>query len=65
MPNREGIETISTLRGEFPELKMIAMSGAFGGKFLHSAGLLGAHATLAKPITPEVLVRTVRTVLSA
>ncbi len=60
MPEREGIETIDTLRKEQPDLKIVAVSGAFGGKFLKVAHALGAHATLMKPVPPEQLLALVR-----
>ena len=63
MPEIEGIETIQTLRSELPSVKIIALSGAFGGRFLHSAAKLGASATLLKPIGKDKLVSTVRAVL--
>jgi len=63
MPEQEGIETIKTLRREYPELKVIAMSGAFGGDYLRIASYLGAHATLAKPIQMEKLLALVRETL--
>jgi CheY-like chemotaxis protein len=55
MPNQEGIETIQVMRRQFPKLKIIAMSGAFGGQFLSTAKMLGADATLQKPVKPEEL----------
>ena len=64
MPESEGLETIQTLRGGQPALKIIAMSGAFGGKFLSAAIKLGASATLLKPIGRDRLLSTVRDVLS-
>jgi PAS domain S-box-containing protein len=65
MPEMEGLEMIGIIRKERPELKIIAISGMFGGRFLHAAELLGAHATLAKPIRPDDLLDAVRRVLSA
>jgi len=65
MPEQEGIETIKTLRREYPDLKVIAMSGAFGGDYLRIAAYLGAHATLAKPIQMNTLLRLVEKTLSA
>lgn len=50
MPEQEGIETIKQIRRDYPEIKVIAMSGAFGGDYLRIAGYLGAHATLTKPL---------------
>jgi PAS domain S-box-containing protein len=63
MPEKEGIEIIQSMHKELPELKIIAMSGAFGGGFLKMAKLLGAHATLAKPVAPDQLIAAVRDVL--
>ncbi len=55
MPNQEGIEVIRAARKMRPEVRIVAMSGAFAGQFLKTAELLGADATLVKPIRPEVL----------
>jgi CheY-like chemotaxis protein len=54
MPEKEGFETIMTLRRLLPELKIIAVSG--GGyidakQYLESAQMLGAHLTLEKPFS--------------
>ncbi|MCU1237338.1 MAG: multi-sensor hybrid histidine kinase [Candidatus Solibacter sp.] len=59
MPEQEGLETVTLLHAQRPKLPVIAISGAFGGSFLKAAGLLGASATLAKPIAPDELLRTV------
>ena len=63
MPEKEGIETIMDLRREFPEVKIIAMSG--GGRigpedYLHMAKGLGAQRTLTKPLERDELLRVVR-----
>ena len=63
MPQKEGIEIIRSMRQVLPELKIIAMSGAFGAGFLKVAKRLGANSTLAKPVTPEQLIAAVRSVL--
>ena len=52
MPEKEGLETIIDIRREFPEVKIIAISG--GGhtgnlNFLEVAKRLGAQHTLQKP----------------
>jgi CheY-like chemotaxis protein len=52
MPDKEGIETITEIRREFPQARIIAMSG--GGRigpnnYLELAKKLGARRTLAKP----------------
>jgi CheY-like chemotaxis protein len=66
MPNKEGIETIGELRAEFPEIKIIAMSG--GGSveaesYLQMAKMLGANHTLTKPFEEEALLEAVRRLL--
>jgi two-component system chemotaxis response regulator CheY len=52
MPEQDGLETIRALRRQFPEVKLIAISG--GGRtvhmdFLDVAERLGVHCTLHKP----------------
>jgi CheY-like chemotaxis protein len=64
MPNQEGIETIRAIREQFPGVRILAISGAFGGKFLRMAKLLGADATLMKPIPPDQLYTTVAELLA-
>ena len=50
MPGQEGIETIRELRRNYPEVKILAISGAFGGgSYLKLASHLGADAVLSKP----------------
>ena len=60
MPNCEGIETIRLIRGLYPSLKIVAISGAFAGQYLKLASILGANRILAKPVEPEVLVQMVK-----
>jgi CheY-like chemotaxis protein len=67
MPEKEGIETIMDLRREFPEVKIIAISG--GSRYgsdsnLRLAERLGAIRTLAKPFKIPDLLEAVREVLS-
>ena len=52
MPEKDGIETIQELKKDFPEIKIIAISG--GGRlgpndYLQLAKMLGAQRTLTKP----------------
>lgn len=54
MPEKEGIETILELRDSFPDIPIIAVSGAEGGEVegpLVDASLFGAAAVLAKPFS--------------
>ncbi len=53
MPNKDGLETITELRRDFNEVKIIAVSG--GGSFqpemyLNMAEKLGAYKTFTKPL---------------
>lgn len=65
MPEQEGIETIQALRREFPDIKVIAISGQpAAAVYLRMAKLLGAKATLEKPIPLGTLLETVRAVLT-
>jgi CheY-like chemotaxis protein len=67
MPEQEGIETIRMLRKEFPQVKILAISG--GGKtgklnVLPVAQTFGAHRTLAKPFERKDLLDAVSTLVS-
>jgi YesN/AraC family two-component response regulator len=58
MPDKDGLETIMELRRDYPEVKIIAMSG--GGRigpeeYLHAAKHMGAQGTLCKPFTRKEL----------
>ena len=66
MPEKDGIETIIELRKDFPEVKIIAMSG--GGSigvedYLMMAKGLGAMRIFSKPIEWEELLKAVRELL--
>jgi CheY-like chemotaxis protein len=63
MPGGEGIETIRAVRQQHPRVKILAVSGAFGGDLLTDAEALGADASLAKPFTAQKLVAAVRALL--
>jgi DNA-binding response OmpR family regulator len=67
MPYKEGIETIVELRKNFPQTKVLAISG--GGQmgtldFLPAARQLGAHEVLYKPFEPQELLETVKAMLT-
>ena len=65
MPEMEGLELITALRKSQPSLPIVAISGAFDGKYLEMAVALGARAALAKPFSAEKLLKTVRQTLNA
>ena len=63
MPNQEGIETIVQLRKEYPDVKIIAMSGGGRGNpniYLDSAVCLGACKGFAKPFDTEEFLAAVK-----
>jgi len=64
MPEKEGLETILEARKRYPKMKIISMSGAFGGHYMKMASFLGADARVAKPIDLDELLKTVRGVLA-
>jgi len=59
MPGEEGMELIRALRKEQPEVKIVAMSGAFGTDVLRAARALGAHISLVKPVSKETILQTI------
>ena len=65
MPELEGIETIRALRREVPGVRIIAISGAFGGQYLAMAQKLGAAAVLNKPVNAELLLARVAELLNS
>jgi YesN/AraC family two-component response regulator len=68
MPNKDGIGMIIDLKKEFPDVKIIAMSGGGLNKpdgYLKGAKKLGAACTLTKPIDREEMLKAVRETLKA
>ena len=68
MPNKDGIGMIIDLKKEFPNVKIIAMSGGGLNKpegYLRGAKKLGAAYTLTKPIDRDEMLRTIKDVLKA
>ena len=49
MPEMDGIETLATLRKQFPDTRVVAMSGRPGVDYLGVARELGVTRTLRKP----------------
>ena len=63
MPEMDGLETLQSLAQNHPGVRVLAISGAFGGSFLDCARLLGAKGILKKPFNGAELVARVRTLL--
>ncbi len=66
MPEKEGIGTIMDLKSEFPEAKIIAISGgARGGPdvYLETARKFGALRAFTKPVDPGELEEAIREIL--
>ncbi len=66
MPDKEGLETIFELRRDFPDLKIIAISG--GGyveadDYLHLAKSFGAKRTFTKPFKLKEMLKAVEELL--
>jgi len=66
MPEQEGLETISILKREFPEVRIVAISG--GGRigpeaYLPAARELGADLVFSKPFDVKKFVAAVRGLL--
>jgi CheY-like chemotaxis protein len=63
MPDVDGFEAIDSFRKEFPETKIVVISGdarVAKRDYLEAARLIGADATLPKPFEPEALIRALR-----
>ena len=68
MPEMDGIETIMALKREFPDVKIIAISG--GGRigpedYLKMANSLGAQYTLKKPFSTKELLEAVKDLMGS
>ena len=63
MPEKEGLETIRELKKDYPDVKIIAISGGRRiepGEYLLLAERFGAIKTFAKPVQREELLNAVR-----
>jgi two-component system NarL family response regulator len=60
LPDLSGTEAIRTIRAEFPEARIIALSTFAGDEEIHMALEAGALAYLVKTVHPEELVETIR-----
>lgn len=66
MPGKEGMETISELKRDYPHIKILAMSG--GGRitaenYLHLAAQIGADSVLKKPFVKQELLKGMQSIL--
>ena len=67
MAGTEGIETIIELQRDFPDVKIIAISGGghnYPDDYLYIARMLGVQKTFAKPISREELLKAVSELLN-
>lgn len=67
MPNKDGIGMIIDLKKEFPQVKIIAMSGGGVNRpegYLDGAKKLGATRTLTKPIDRDEMLKAVKETLN-
>lgn len=60
--SRHEVEEVAELRRQFPDVKVVVMSGFFGAP-PPPASRLRAHACIAKPVQPEMLRQTVHWLL--
>ena len=66
MPEQDGVETMIRLRTEYPDVKVVALSGGgwtSKGVALEHMTDLGAVETIAKPFTAEEVVEVVERIL--
>jgi CheY-like chemotaxis protein len=67
MPVQDGISTIIELRKEFPDLKIIAISGGGfskdGQSLLRKAEYVGACRTFSKPVPLKLLLQAIQDIL--
>lgn len=62
MPEMEGIEIIRNLNSDYPQTKIIVITGAdFSGikNYLNNARIFGAHDAFAKPIDQKKLMKSI------
>ncbi len=67
MPEKEGIETIMLVRKQYPNIRILAISGGHQTRnatpYLELAARLGAHATLEKPFSIDALESKIQSIL--
>ena len=63
MPESDGFEAIDGFRSAFPQTRIVVISGdakVTRGNYLQAASLIGADATLSKPVDCDRLLETLR-----
>ncbi len=67
MPEKDGLEVVMELRKDFPQVKIITLSGggAYGNSSLETSKALGAARALLKPFMEDQLLEAVREVLES
>jgi CheY-like chemotaxis protein len=67
MPEMDGVELIAEMRKRHPMTRVIAISGRTLGRtdYLDTAALIGADATLKKPVSTDDLIATLNRVLAS
>ncbi|MCK4763931.1 MAG: response regulator [Candidatus Aminicenantes bacterium] len=66
MPEKEGLETIRELKQDFPQLKIIAITGGYSSgpeELLNVARMLGADRTFPKPFKLKEIVEAINQLL--
>lgn len=66
MPEKNGVEVIVKLKEDFPDIRIIAISGGTpekGNDLLRMTKILGAKSTLKKPLEKETLLKAVKDAL--
>ena len=64
MPRLGGHEAAREIRREYPEVRIVLMSAAFGVAGAMDPAAMGVDGLLPKPMEPAVLVETVRRTLT-
>ncbi|MFN2511864.1 MAG: response regulator [Pyrinomonadaceae bacterium] len=67
MPEKDGLEVVMELRKDFPQVKIITLSGGdtYGNSSLETSRLCGAAGTIRKPFREDQLLETVQQVLES
>ncbi len=66
MPEKNGVEVIIKLKEDFPDIRIIAISGGTpekGNDLLRMTKILGAKSTIKKPLEKETLLKAVKDAL--